>query len=141
MVEPAIRAARDRGGDGGRRPGRRLVGIALAAALALGGGGTAVAEMLVDVRAPADAPAWYTFEVARRIQDGLVTYTFRPGSAVLEARADGTISELFLSRSSGDVSADEILLRAIRGAAPFPALPPEYGQPTIQLGVSWRPPR
>jgi TonB family protein len=141
MVEPATRAARDRGGHGGWRPRRRLAGVALGAALALALTGTAIAEMLVDVRAPADAPRWYVFEVGRRIQDGLVTATVPAGSAVLEVHSDGRISELFLSRSSGDVASDEIVLRAIRDAAPLPALPPDYGQPTIQLSVSWRPPR
>jgi hypothetical protein len=114
---------------------------ALAAVLTLAASGAAVAEMMVDVRAPADAPRWYVFEVERRIQDGLVAFSFPAGSAVLEARSDGTISELFLSKSSGDPATDGIALRAIRDAAPFPLLPSEYGQPVIQLSVSWRPTR
>ena len=127
----------------GKRPGRRARrgGVVVALALALAATGTAWGEMLVDVRGPADAPAWYVYEVGRRIQDGLVTFVVPAGSAVLEVRGDGSISELFLSRSSGDVVADGIALRAIRDAAPFPAVPPEYGQPTIQLAVSWRPTR
>jgi len=52
---------------------------------------------------------------------------------------DGHISDVQLEESSGNKYFDESVLRAVRKAAPFPPLPANIRQKSIEIGIRFRP--
>ncbi len=53
--------------------------------------------------------------------------------------ANGSISDVSISHSSGDTFIDKLAIRAVRQAAPFGKLPPGYASSSLQLDCTFRP--
>ncbi len=66
------------------------------------------------------------------------------GVVVFAIRRNGAFTDLRMGSSSGDAGFDEIALEAVQAAAPFPALPSDFGEPflkihlTLKSEASWR---
>jgi len=85
---------------------------------------------------------WYIESVKRRIQSNWLQNTIDP--AVRTARAahavvqftimkDGTVKDIRISQTSGNLSMDNSGLRAILTSNPMPALPPDYSGSYVQV--------
>lgn len=78
---------------------------------------------------------WYIESVKRRIQSNWLQNTIDPGvRAARTAHAvvqftiykDGTVKEIRVSETSGNLSMDNSSLRAVMSSNPMPGLPPDY---------------
>ena len=78
---------------------------------------------------------WYIESVKRRIQSNWLQNTIDPGvRAAHTAHAvvqftiykDGTVKDIKISQTSGNLSMDNSGLRALMASNPMPALPPDY---------------
>src|SRR5581483_10850609 len=79
--------------------------------------------------------AWYIEAVKRRVQGNWQQYTIDPAvRAARNAHAvvqftilrDGTVKDILLTQSSGNLSMDNSGLRAVMASNPMPALPNDY---------------
>jgi len=85
---------------------------------------------------------WYIEAVKRRIQSNWLQNTIDPGvRAAHSAHAavqftilkDGTVKDIRVSQTSGNLSMDNSGLRAILASNPMPALPPDYSGSYVQV--------
>jgi len=66
------------------------------------------------------------------------------GVVVFSILRGGTFTDLRMESSSGDSAFDDAAIEAVRAAAPFPALPSDFGEPflkihlTLKSEASWR---
>jgi TolA protein len=71
----------------------------------------------------------YTQRLQRRVQESWIVAEKRPGlvaSVSFKIQADGEVQDVELMKSSGDVTFDQSVLRAVRKATPFPPPPQSY---------------
>jgi len=85
---------------------------------------------------------WYIEAVKRKIQSNWLQNTIDPGvRAARSAHAvvqftiskDGTVKDIRVQRTSGNMSMDNSGLRAIMQSNPMPALPPDYSGSYVQV--------
>lgn len=85
---------------------------------------------------------WYVESVKRRIQTNWLQNTIDPGvRAARVARAtveftiykDGTVKDIRVSQTSGNLSMDNSGLRAIMSSNPMPGLPPDYNGSSVRV--------
>jgi protein TonB len=85
---------------------------------------------------------WYVESVKRRIQTNWLQNTIDPG--VRAARAahavveftiykDGTVKDIRVTQTSGNLSMDNSGLRAIMSSNPMPGLPPDYSGSSVRV--------
>ncbi len=66
------------------------------------------------------------------------------GVVVFAIMRNGAFTDLRMESTSGDAGFDEVALEAVQAAAPFPALPSDFGEPflkihlTLKSEASWR---
>jgi len=85
---------------------------------------------------------WYIEAVKRRIQTNWLQNTIDPGvraahvaHAVVEFTIykDGTVKDIRISQTSGNLSMDNSGLRAIMSSNPMPGLPPDYSGSNVRV--------
>jgi periplasmic protein TonB len=85
---------------------------------------------------------WYIEAVKRRIQTNWLQNTIDPGvraartaHAVVEFTIykDGTVKDIHISQTSGNLSMDNSGLRAIMSSNPMPGLPPDYAGSNVRV--------
>jgi protein TonB len=85
---------------------------------------------------------WYIESVKRRIQSNWLQNTIDPGvrasrtaHAVVEftINKDGSVKDIRVSQTSGNLSMDNSGLRAIMSSNPMPALPPDYSGSNVRV--------
>ena len=85
---------------------------------------------------------WYIEAVKRRIQTNWLQNTIDPGvraahtaHAVVEFTIykDGTVKDIRISQTSGNLSMDNSGLRAIMSSNPMPGLPPDYAGSNVRV--------
>src|SRR5207248_3488772 len=85
---------------------------------------------------------WYVESVKRRIQSNWLQNTIDPGvrqahtaHAVVELtiNKDGSVKDIHVSQTSGNLSVDNSGLRAIIASNPMPGLPPDYGHSSVTV--------
>jgi protein TonB len=87
--------------------------------------------------------SWYTNLVSQRIQDNWRPPTDRKDVSTgvsFTIFSDGSISEPRISQSSGDAMLDNLAIKAVQLAAPFPKIPPGYDK-ELSMNVTLRPTR
>lgn len=100
-------------------------------------------DLIIEREGPAQsdaaAPAWYIQALKRKIAERWEGSQLATGSAVgaFEIMPDGRLGQLEIERSSGDPGRDQLMLRAIREAGPFPRLP-QGGPMPLRLRVEFR---
>jgi TonB family protein len=85
---------------------------------------------------------WYIEAVKRRVQTNWLQNTIDPGvraahtaHAVVEFTIykDGTVKDIRISQTSGNLSMDNSGLRAIMSSNPMPGLPPDYAGSSVRV--------
>ena len=91
---------------------------------------------------------WYVESVKRRIQTNWLQNTIDPGvraaraaHAVVEFTVykDGTVKDIRVTQTSGNLSMDNSGLRAIMSSNPMPGLPPDYSGSSVASRFRFRP--
>jgi protein TonB len=83
--------------------------------------------------------ALYVHQLAAKIQekwDGRALPGRQP-QVVFEIGRDGQLRRLVVGKSSGNRAYDQVALRAVTEAQPFPPLPEEFPKPTLTVGLSF----
>lgn len=83
--------------------------------------------------------AWYIQAIHRKIQerwDGRAIDGRQP-EVYFEIAADGQLRAAEVRTTSGNPAYDQVALRAIRDANPFPPLPAGFGKPTLKVGLQF----
>jgi TonB family protein len=63
-----------------------------------------------------------------------------PGSqpiVVFEIRRDGGLNVAAIEKSSGNTYYDQVALRALNDAGPFPPLPDDFKKPVLRIGLQF----
>jgi TonB family protein len=83
--------------------------------------------------------AWYIRQIQGKIQEKWVGRAI-PGqqpAIVFEIRRDGRLNVVTIDRSSGNAYYDQVALRAINDASPFPPLPDDFKKPVLRIGLQF----
>jgi TonB family protein len=83
--------------------------------------------------------AYYIRQVAGKIRekwDGRAIPGQQP-AVIFEIGRDGRINQATINKSSGNPLYDQVALRAINDAAPFPPLPDEFKKPVLRIGLQF----
>jgi TonB family protein len=83
--------------------------------------------------------AWYIRQIQGKIQEKWLGRAI-PGqqpAVVFEIRRDGRLNVLTIDRSSGNAYYDQVALRAINDASPFPPLPDDFKKPVLRIGLQF----
>jgi TonB family protein len=83
--------------------------------------------------------AWYIRQIQGKIQEKWVGRAI-PGQqpvVVFEIRRDGRLNVATIDRSSGNAYYDQVALRAINDASPFPPLPDDFKKPVLRIGLQF----
>jgi TonB family protein len=56
---------------------------------------------------------------------------------IFEIRRDGRLNAVGIDKSSGNAYYDQVALRAINDAGPFPPLPEEFKKPMLRIGLQF----
>lgn len=83
--------------------------------------------------------AWYIRQIQGKIQEKWVGRAI-PGqqpAIVFEIRRDGRLNVATIDRSSGNAYYDQVALRAINDASPFPPLPDDFKKPVLRIGLQF----
>jgi periplasmic protein TonB len=83
--------------------------------------------------------AWYIRQVHQKIQErwhGRAIPGQQP-SVVFEIRRDGKLNVVVIDKSSGNAYYDQVALRAINDAGPFPPLPEDFKKPMLRIGLQF----
>ena len=85
------------------------------------------------------AYAWYIQAIHRKIQERWEGRAIdgRQPEVVFEIAADGQLRGVEVRTTSGNPAYDQLAVRAIRDANPFPALPTGFGKPTLKVGLQF----
>lgn len=83
--------------------------------------------------------AYYIRQIQQKIQE---RWTGRaiPGqqpAVVFEIRRDGRLNVVAIDRTSGNAYYDQVALRAINDASPFPPLPDEFKKSVLRVGLQF----
>jgi protein TonB len=83
--------------------------------------------------------AWYIQAIHRKIQERWVGRAIegRQPEVIFEIGSDGQLRQLKIGKSSGNPSYDQVALRAVGDANPFPPLPTGFGKPTLVVGLQF----
>jgi protein TonB len=83
--------------------------------------------------------AWYIQAIHRKIQERWEGRAIngRQPEVIFVIGADGRLRHLELGKSSGNPSYDQIALRAVSDANPFPPLPEGFGKTTLKVGLQF----
>jgi TonB family protein len=79
--------------------------------------------------------AYYARQVAEKIRaqwNGKAIPGQQP-AVIFEIRRDGRLNQVTIDKSSGNASYDEVALRAINDAGPFPPLPEEFKEAVLRI--------
>lgn len=83
--------------------------------------------------------AYYIRQIAGKIRekwDGKAIPGQQP-AVIFEIGRDGRINQATINKSSGNPAYDQVALRAINDAAPFPPLPDEFKKPVLRIGLQF----
>jgi len=83
--------------------------------------------------------AWYIQAIHRKIQErweGRAVNGRQP-EVIFVIGADGRLRGLEIGKSSGNAAYDQLALRAVSDANPFPPLPDGFGKPTLKVGLQF----
>ena len=58
-------------------------------------------------------------------------------AVVFEIRRDGKLSQVAIDKSSGNAYYDQVALRVINDASPFPPLPDDFKKPVLRIGLQF----
>jgi TonB family protein len=101
------------------------------------GSATGVGPLTLSV---SDFPyAWYIRQVHQKIHErwnGRAIPGQQP-SVVFEIRRDGKLNVVVIDKSSGNAYYDQVALRAINDAGPFPPLPDDFTKPVLRIGLQF----
>jgi protein TonB len=61
----------------------------------------------------------------------------RQPEVIFEIARDGKLRGLSVSKSSGNPAYDQLALRAVSGASPFPPLPQGFDKPLLTIGLQF----
>ena len=83
--------------------------------------------------------AWYIQAIHRKIQErwGGRAIDGRQPEVVFEIGGDGQLRQLRIGKTSGNPAYDQLALRAVDDATPFPPLPTGFGKPTLVVGLQF----
>jgi len=102
-----------------------------------GGGAAGSGPLTLSVT---DFPyAYYIRQVAGKIRekwDGKAIPGQQP-AVIFEIGRDGRVNQLTINKSSGNPLYDQVALRAINDAGPFPPLPDEFKKPVLRIGLQF----
>ena len=88
----------------------------------------------------ADFPyAWYIQAIHRKIQERWQGRAIdgRQPEVIFEIGRDGQLRRLAIGKTSGNPAYDQLAMRAVGDATPFPPLPAEFGKPTLTIGLQF----
>jgi protein TonB len=83
--------------------------------------------------------AYYIRQVAGKIRekwDGKAIPGQQP-AVIFEIGRDGRVSQATINKSSGNPLYDQVALRAINDAGPFPPLPDDFKKPVLRIGLQF----
>ena len=83
--------------------------------------------------------AWYIAAIHRKIQerwDGRAVDGRQP-EIIFEIGSDGRLRRLAVGKSSGNPAYDQVAMRAVGDADPFPPLPAGFGKPSLTVGLQF----
>jgi TonB family protein len=83
--------------------------------------------------------AWYIQSIHRKIQErweGRAIQGRQP-EVIFEIARDGQVKRLVIGKSSGNPAYDQIAMRAIAEANPFPPLPDGFGKSVLTIGLQF----
>jgi protein TonB len=83
--------------------------------------------------------AWYIQAIHRKIQErweGRAIDGKQP-EIIFEIGGDGQLRRLVVGKTSGNAAYDQLALRAVGDANPFPPLPAGFGKPTLTVGLQF----
>jgi periplasmic protein TonB len=83
--------------------------------------------------------AYYIRQVAGKIRekwDGKAIPGQQP-AVIFEIRRDGRLNVVTIDKSSGNAYYDQVALRAINDAGPFPPLPDDFKKPVLRIGLQF----
>ena len=83
--------------------------------------------------------AYYIRQVAEKIRaqwNGRAIPGQQP-AVVFEIRRDGRLNQATIDKSSGNAYYDQVALRAINDAGPFPPLPDDFKKPVLRIGLQF----
>lgn len=83
--------------------------------------------------------AWYIQAIHRKIQERWEGRAIdgRQPEVHFEIGGDGQLRRLAIGKSSGNPTYDQLALRAVGDANPFPPLPAGFGKPTLTVGLQF----
>jgi protein TonB len=83
--------------------------------------------------------AWYIQAIHRKIQERWEGRAIdgRQPEVIFVIGADGRLRELGIGRSSGNPAYDQLAMRAVGDANPFPPLPAGFGKSTLTVGLQF----
>jgi len=83
--------------------------------------------------------AYYIRQIQQKIQERWMGRAI-PGqqpAVVFEIRRDGKLNVVAIDRSSGNAYYDQVALRAINDASPFPPLPDDFKKSVLRIGLQF----
>ena len=83
--------------------------------------------------------AYYLRQIAGKIRekwDGRAIPGQQP-AVVFEIGRDGRLNQVTIDKSSGNAYYDQVALRAINDAGPFPPLPDDFKKPVLRIGLQF----
>jgi protein TonB len=83
--------------------------------------------------------AYYIRQVSEKIRaqwNGRAIPGQQP-AVIFEIQRDGRLNQVSIDKSSGNAYYDQIALRAINDAGPFPPLPEEFKKPVLRIGLQF----
>ena len=83
--------------------------------------------------------AWYIRAITRKIEEQWEGRAINGRQPEVEftISLDGQLRAVEISKTSGNPAYDQLAMRAIRDANPFPPLPPGFGKPTLKVGLQF----
>ena len=83
--------------------------------------------------------AWYIQAIHRKIQEHWEGRAIdgRQPEVIFEIGGDGRLRQLKIGKSSGNPTYDQLAMRAVGDANPFPPLPAGFGKPTLIVGLQF----
>jgi len=83
--------------------------------------------------------AWYIQAIHRKIQEHWEGRAIdgRQPEVTFVIGSDGQLRRLEIGKSSGNPVYDQLAMRAVRDANPFPPLPAGFGKPTLTVGLQF----
>lgn len=83
--------------------------------------------------------AWYIQAIHRKIQEQWEGRAIdgRQPEVTFVIGSDGQLRRLEIGKSSGNPVYDQLAMRAVGDANPFPPLPAGFGKPTLTVGLQF----